>query len=247
MPMASFLTDGSTMTHSARSSRSLGISSGIFRISLRTVAESLMRSTSLISPAAKLKCAESSATRTNSSFFMTPPQQKTFYSGGIENCAHFSQKPGEVGHPLVHAWLRPGGQCRFRANADESLALEVQDDLLRRLFRGEIGGVDHHFSIGGNLVWIRNSRKLLDDASARLSVEPFAVAFFAGFDGSRDMHQDKTSVGFNHLPHVLAGHIVRSDRRADCDAAVLRNLRSNIADTANVDVAVLLGKTEFRG
>jgi hypothetical protein len=36
----------------------------------------LMRSTSLISPAAKLSCAESSATRTNSSFFMIPPQQK---------------------------------------------------------------------------------------------------------------------------------------------------------------------------
>ena len=61
------------------------------------------------------------------------------------------------------------------------------------------------------------------------------------------MHQHEAAEGFNHLTHGFANGIVWSDGRADGNATVFCDLRGHIADAANIDVAMLLGKTEFRG
>src|SRR5512142_1197961 len=47
------------------------------------------------------------------------------------------------------------------ADADESFALQVKNNFLRRFFRREVRGVDHDIGIGGGLVRIGNSGELL--------------------------------------------------------------------------------------
>jgi hypothetical protein len=41
--------------------------------------------------------------------------------------------------------------------------------------------------------------------------------------------------------------VVRDDRRTDGDAAIFGNFEGDIADAANIDVAVLFGKNQFAG
>src|SRR5262249_62344252 len=60
------------------------------------------------------------------------------------------------------------------------------------------------------------------------------------------MHKNKAAEWVNHRPHVLACGVIRRNGRADRDAAVFRDLRCDVADAANVDVAVLLGKAQLR-
>jgi hypothetical protein len=58
------------------------------------------------------------------------------------------------------------------------------------------------------------------------------------------MHQDEASTRLHGTSHFFADRIVRRDRSTDCDAAVLGNFRRDESDAANVQVAVLLGKTQ---
>src|SRR4029079_5733788 len=59
------------------------------------------------------------------------------------------------------------------------------------------------------------------------------------------MHQDEAAEWLNHPPHVFARGILGCNRRANGDTAILGNFGGNIANTANVDVAVLLRKTKL--
>jgi len=61
------------------------------------------------------------------------------------------------------------------------------------------------------------------------------------------MDQDESTIRLNRVAHVFARRIVRSNGRADGDAAVFRDLRGDIADAADVDVTMLFGKTQLRG
>src|SRR5208283_1887107 len=129
---------------------------------------------------------------------------------------------------------------------DETLALEVQKDGLRRFLGAQLDGVNHDFGIGGRLVRIRDASEFLDDAGASLGVQAFAVALFTDFERSSAVHQYKAADRLNQLPDVLAGRLIRSDGSANRDSAVFGDFRSDVADAANVDVAVLLGKAELR-
>src|SRR6266700_1509382 len=60
------------------------------------------------------------------------------------------------------------------------------------------------------------------------------------------MHQDKPSIGLDHLTHMFASCIVRGDWRTNRDAAVLSDFGSDISDAADVDVAMLFRESEFR-
>ena len=60
------------------------------------------------------------------------------------------------------------------------------------------------------------------------------------------MHQDEPAVRFDHLAHMFTGRVIRSDGRADRDAAVLGDLRSNVADAPDVDVTMFFRESEFR-
>src|SRR5450631_431582 len=59
------------------------------------------------------------------------------------------------------------------------------------------------------------------------------------------MHQNKPAERFNHLPHRFASCLIRSDRGAYRDAAVLGDLRGDITNAADVDVAMLFRESEF--
>ena len=61
------------------------------------------------------------------------------------------------------------------------------------------------------------------------------------------MHQNVPSIGFDHAAYLLANRIVGSDGSADSDAAILGDLGSHKPDTADIDVPVLFGKSQFRG
>jgi hypothetical protein len=55
--------------------------------------------------------------------------------------------------------------------ADEALALEVQQDGLRRFLGTQLGSIYHDFGIGGRLVRIRDAGEFLDDAATSEKVK----------------------------------------------------------------------------
>src|SRR5271170_1447701 len=106
---------------------------------------------------------------------------------------------------------------RLSVDPDESLPLQMQNDLLRCFLGTEFSGVDHNFSICRFLVRVRNAGKLLENAGASFSVETLAVTLFTSLHRGRDVNQDKATAGFNHAAYGFAGRIIRSDGSADCD------------------------------
>src|SRR5208283_2535928 len=60
------------------------------------------------------------------------------------------------------------------------------------------------------------------------------------------MHENEPAYGLDHLAHRLPRRLVRRDRSANGDAAILGDFRCDIPDAANVDVAMLLRETELR-
>ena len=54
------------------------------------------------------------------------------------------------------------------------------------------------------------------------------------------MDEDEAADRLDQCAHIFAGEVVRRDRGADGDPAVLRDLGSHVADAADVDVAVFL-------
>src|SRR5690606_11242962 len=111
--------------------------------------------------------------------------------------------------------------------------------------RAHLARVDAKLRRFGRLVRIADAREFLDHAGARLRVKALAVAFLADFERGRDVHFDETTRRLDHLAHFAARAGIRRDRRADGDAAVLRDLARNKADAANVDIAVFLREAEF--
>ncbi len=59
------------------------------------------------------------------------------------------------------------------------------------------------------------------------------------------MHFAEGAIGFDHLAHRAAGGRVGRDRGADGDAAVLGDLGGDIADAADVDVAMLFREAKL--
>src|SRR4030095_8071028 len=121
----------------------------------------------------------------------------------------------------------------------------MQDDFLRSLFRCELGGIDHHFSIGRLLVGIRNAGKFLDNSSPRLRVETLAIALFTYLNRGGEMHHDKSANWLDHGAHMFASGIIRRDRGTNCDTAILGDLRSDVSDAMNVKISMFPGKAEF--
>jgi hypothetical protein len=55
----------------------------------------------------------------------------------------------------------------------------VQDDLLRRLFSGQVSGIDGDFGVSRNFIRIRDAGELFENPGARFGVLAFAVALLA--------------------------------------------------------------------
>src|SRR5215469_16337572 len=76
-PNASFLTEGNTITHSARSNQYLGMFSGTFRISIKTSPECFNRFCSLSCAEAETESSADTATHARI-FRMIPPPSRFF-------------------------------------------------------------------------------------------------------------------------------------------------------------------------
>src|SRR6202043_3819773 len=64
-----------------------------------------------------------------------------------------------------------GTSLPVAVGADKALALEVQNNGLRRFLGAQLGGVNHDFGVGWRLVRIRDAGEFLDDAGASFSVQ----------------------------------------------------------------------------
>src|SRR5437667_5893676 len=142
--------------------------------------------------------------------------------------------------------VSPSNLGRSSIDPDEALPLQMQDDFLGGFPRRKVGCINRYFRILGLFVGIRYAGEFLKNSGPSLGIEALAVALLAHLDRSRHMHQDEAAQRLDHSTHVFASSIVRSDGRADGDASIFRDLRSHVADTADVNVAMLLGEAEFR-
>src|SRR5439155_10758073 len=122
----------------------------------------------------------------------------------------------------------------------------MQDDFLCSLFGCELGGIDHHFSIGRLLVGIRDAGEFLDNSSARLRVETFAIALFAYLNRRGEMHHNKSAKWLDHRAHMFASGVIRRDRSTNCNTAILGDLGRDVSDAVNVEVSMFLGKAKLR-
>src|ERR1700686_4591717 len=131
--------------------------------------------------------------------------------------------------------------------SDEAFALQVQNNFLCRFFGGQFASIDGYVGIRWRFVGIRDSREFLKNARPRLGIESLAVALFAHFHRGGDVYKDEAAIGLDQLAYVLTRRIIRSNGRANRDAAVLRDFRGHISNAANVDVAMLFRESQFRG
>src|SRR6266568_3090423 len=121
----------------------------------------------------------------------------------------------------------------------------MEDDFLRSFFRCELGRIDHHLCILRLLVGIRNAGELLDNSSARLRVEAFAIALFAYVNRRGEMHHNKSANRLDHGAHMFASGVIWRDRSTNCDTAILGDLRSDVSDAVNVKISMFPRKAEF--
>src|ERR1700722_16797360 len=137
----------------------------------------------------------------------------------------------------------PVSDCAVDSN--EAFALQVKNDLLGSFFSGQIGGVNGDFGVLGFFIGIGDPGELFEDAGAGLGVQALPLSLFASFDRGGDVDENKAANRFDHFADGFARGVIRSDRGADRDPTIFGDLRSHVADAANVDVTMFLGKPEF--
>src|SRR5262249_7840696 len=130
-------------------------------------------------------------------------------------------------------------------DSDEAFPFQMQNDLLGSFLGRQLSCVHGHFGVNWLFVGIRYSGKFLQDAGRAFAVGHMSAALLANFSRRGRGHQEKAATWLDHCPHVLARGIVGRNRRADGNTAVFRDFGGNVANTANVDVAVFLRKTEL--
>src|ERR1700737_1366196 len=122
----------------------------------------------------------------------------------------------------------------------------MQDDLLRGFFGEQLGSIHDNFGVRRRLVRIGDPGKLLDDSRPCFGIQALAVALLTNLQGGGQVHENEASPGLDHLPDLPADGVVRGDRSTDGDAAVLGDLGGDVADPADINVAVLLGEAQLR-
>src|SRR5580765_3933827 len=121
----------------------------------------------------------------------------------------------------------------------------MEDDGLRGFLRTQLSGVNHNLGIRGRFVRIRNTCEFFYDPSARLGIQALAVALFTNVNRSRHVNENEPAERLDHLTDSFTGGLIRSNRSAHRNPAVLRDLGRNVADAADVDVAVLFRESKF--
>ena len=124
---------------------------------------------------------------------------------------------------------------------------QVQVNILYRLHGAVMCRIDPELRILRYFIGIADAGELRDLAAPRLGVQALAVAGLAYLQRGGHVDLDEGTLLLDHLAHGAAGAVVGSDGGADGDAAVLGDLAGDEADTADVEVAVCLGETQFAG
>src|SRR5271155_1598073 len=65
---------------------------------------------------------------------------------------------------------------RLRRCSDKTFPLEVENNFLRRLLRGQLAGIDGDLGVGGNFIRIGNARELFENSSTRFRIQALAIA-----------------------------------------------------------------------
>src|SRR5207248_899773 len=143
------------------------------------------------------------------------------------------------------AGLKSLTDTRVTRIPDEAFAFQMKDNFLGCLVGGEFSRIDGDVRISWFFVGIRDTGKLLDNARPGFGVETFAIAFFANFNRSGEMHHDESAQRRNHAADFFPHGIVRSDGRTDGDASIFGDLGSDVSNASDVKVAMFAGKTEF--
>ncbi len=127
------------------------------------------------------------------------------------------------------------------------MSLQGNQDPVCSQVRCEFAGVDDDLRIFGDLVRVIDTRKALDDAGPRFCVQAFAVALLAHLDRRGYVNLEESADRFDHLADLAPGFRIRSDRCADGDAMVFRDLTRHEADALDIEVAVFAGKVQLAG
>src|SRR6185437_16359715 len=143
------------------------------------------------------------------------------------------------------SFLRSRRKCRIGTDSHKALLFQMQNYFLSCFFRAQLRGIDHDLGIRRRFVRVGDTSELLYDSRAGLGIQTLAITLFTGFDRSGNVHQDEPSVGFNHLSYLATHRVVWSNGSANRNATVFRDLRRNVTNAANVDIAMLFGKSEL--
>src|SRR5712671_1154213 len=118
------------------------------------------------------------------------------------------------------------------------------DDLRQGLLQGFARRVDHHLGTERFLVRIADAGEVGDLARNRFLVEAFHIALDEGVERAADEHLDETGrLRSDLVPHLAVGR----DRRGDGNATASRNEPGDIADAADVGVAIFFGESQSLG
>lgn len=129
---------------------------------------------------------------------------------------------------------------------EESLGLEMENNLVDGLLDTDVSGVDSELGGWGVLVGEVDTRNLLDLATARLLVETAVVSLLTDLDGSAEVHLNKsTSGGLDEGADLLADVLEGGDGGDDAGATGLGDKTGDVANTADVLIAVFVGEPEL--
>src|ERR1700688_3508227 len=161
------------------------------RLRPRRERSSWVSSESHPSPARGSARRSSASTRVSASVTGSPPRlARDATSPGVNReSASAASASAAAMRARSSPYFRDGSTLRRHAGAQVALALEVEQDLLRRLLRRQGAGVDRHLGVGGLLVGVGDAGELLDQARPRLGVEALAVALLADLERGGDVDQ----------------------------------------------------------
>src|SRR5262245_38261830 len=127
---------------------------------------------------------------------------------------------------------------RVSGRGDDSLSLQVCQDVPRALLDASLARVDRELGLEWRLVRCRDAGELLDLAGARLLVEPLHVALLAHLDGTVDEYLDEVARPQKAADLIAVRPVRRDEGRKRHEAGVGEELR-HLADAAAVRGAVL--------
>src|ERR1051325_1320236 len=134
---------------------------------------------------------------------------------------------------------------RAAVEPDETFPFQMQNDLLSGLLRRRLPCIYAAFRVSRLFVRIGYPGKFLQDARAGFGIQAFAIALLTNLHWRGKVAQNEPAKRLDHRAHIFSRGIVGRNWRTNGDATVLGNLRGDITNPANVDVAMFLRKTEL--